>query len=166
MPKQMTPEEAINAATRAEGAYRVFDRGDTGKPQFRVEPTDGGYFMEEALALGKFWMPRAFALTRDGLNADDVPTASWAERKVIDYGDGRTEPGGAPVQAAAFEAIREAGLDPLSPLKDIEGHESPGVRKAVRDLMGLGYLLVWPAEIVAQHIGAYVEQWAVEAEAE
>lgn len=150
-------QTAVQKATREVdegGGARIFYKGDSAIPQFRVTPAPGGgYFMEEALGAGRFWMPRAYMLTDDAIGADNIPDWAWAER----------EARGAD-QARAWEALEKAKLPLTTPLKDYEGSEDTDLRAAARTLNGLQWLLVWPAEAVAEHIGAYQGQWAADAE--
>lgn len=166
------PTQAENTITRATveemsggkptGARRlVKPQGESAstreRPQFRVTPVEGGYLMEEALAGGRYWLPRAWKITEggEGIGADDVPGYVWDDRETW-----------AAEQAEAFAALREAKIDPASPLADYENApDVPNeVRKAARTLRGLRWLIVWPAEVVAEHIDAYGKQWGSAAE--
>lgn len=143
-----SPEAAIEAATRAgEGGARYFDRPN-GAPLIRITGAPGGYFVEAALGGGRYWRPRAFALTASAIGADDIPEHVWAERAAR-----------AADQAEAWGELRARGIDVRTPVGDFEDHEDAEVRLAARTLLGLRYLLVWPADEVAAHIEALREQW-------
>ena len=159
MPTQA--EDAINRATvevkdskgKATGARKLVKpnvSSDEERAQFRITPTVGGYFMEEALMGGRYWLPRAWKLTDSGIGADEVPAYVWDEREAR-----------AAEQAEAIAVLRAAKIDPEAPLADYEDADSstPEVRRAARTLRGLRWLIVWPAEVVAAHIGAYQRQW-------
>lgn len=139
--------EIIERYTEAVDGGRVFKRPD-GKPQFRIAPTLGGYFMEES-AGGRWWTKRAWRLTDQGINAEDIPDGIWGDRHDM-----------ARQQAEAIEAIEAAGLSKDAPLADLDESEEPSVLRAARTLRGLRWLLVWPEDVVAAHISAYASQWA------
>lgn len=151
-------ETAINRGTEAEGDLRVFYRPplSSGKriPQFRVQATDGGYFMEEALAGGRYWQPRAYALTRggDGISADDIPANVWASREQR-----------ARRMAGYVAKLADSGLDlgklNIAALASDESLDDDQ-REAATLYEGLVWILVWPADVVAQHLEDYSAQWA------
>lgn len=169
MPTQA--ENAINRATEesedggtSSSVARIFYRNASSsgnrRAQFRVTPTEGGYFLEEALGAGQFWLPRAYALTEggDGISADRIPEHVWAARE---QRSGRL--------ARALAKMREGGLDPdKEPLNYNEIDSSPDVddatRAAVTEYRSLRWILVWPPKVVAEHIDAYREQWEEQAE--
>ena len=136
------------------GGYRAFMQGDTDRPIFRLQAAPGGgYFLEEALGTGRFWRPRSYALSGDGLDADNVPPGVWDDRTEL-----------AAQQNEAMRAVEGAGADyrPGGDLQGLIGHESPDVRKAARQLISLQYLLVWPEQAVEEHIAAFRATWEQE----
>lgn len=141
--------EIIEQRTDSAGdGVRVFRRPD-GSPQFRITPAAGGYFMEEAVDRGgRFWTKRAWRLTDGGINAEDIPPAIWDDRNDM-----------ATQQAEAIAAIEAAGLSKDAPLADLDESGEPSVLRAARTLRGLRWLLVWPEDVVASHISAYLAQW-------
>jgi hypothetical protein len=86
-----------------------------------------------------------------GIGADDIPAFVWEEREE------RSER-----QAAAEAALEAAKVERTAPIADIEQHEDKAVREAADSLRALRWLLVWPAEVVAEHIDAYRGQWGGE----
>lgn len=152
----MTPTKAETAITRAteagDAGARLFLKpplsGGKRTPQFRVTATDGGYFMEEAIAGGRFWMPRAWRLTVSEINADNIPDYVWADREKR-----------ASRQAKAAAVLHEHKLDLATPVSDYEANEDAELRDVADEMFSLRWLLVWPAEVVAEHIDAYTKQW-------
>lgn len=153
----MTPTKAETAIAHATDAgddgARLFLKPplSAGKraPQFRLTPTEGGYFMEEAVAGGRFWIRRAWRLTVSGISADDIPDYVWADREKR-----------AKRQADAGSVLHEHKLDFSTPVSDYEASDEVDLREAADALLALRWLLVWPAEVVAEHIGAYEKQWS------
>lgn len=152
-------ESAITAATvetdsrGADRGARVFLKPPVGnrreRPQFRVTPTSGGYFLEESVdAGGRFWTKRAYMLTASEISADDFPDYVWEEREKR-----------AARQADAWAALAKHKIPVTTPLADFQDHEEAEVREAAETLAGLRWLLVWPADAVAEHIDAYRRQW-------